>query len=119
MFNSQFDFKTILRVSEVREIKRDAQTVIKTGGQGFKTWIKIDLDGNWEGQGISYVKKLNVDSNTAGHNDPNSIEYIPAEYKNYKGFLMQWCQIISRRIIGSLYDAAGYFGAGLPDGFPV
>ena len=113
VFNSQFDFKTILRVSEVREIKRDAQTVIKTGGQGFKTWIKIDLDGNWEGQGISYVKKLNVDSNTAGHNDPNSIEYIPAEYKNYKGFLMQWCQIIKRRITGGVYDFGNVFGRGV------
>tara|TARA_Y100001937_G_scaffold128543_1_gene205749 strand:+ start:379 stop:4797 length:4419 start_codon:yes stop_codon:yes gene_type:complete len=91
IFDSNFDFKSILNVSNVIAIEKDAQSVIKVGGQGFKTWIKIDLEGNWEGQGISYVKKLNVDSTVAGHNDANSIEYIPQAYKDYKGFLMTWC----------------------------
>ena len=103
IFTPNFDFKSILNVSNVRKIEKDAQSVIKVGGQGFKTWINIDRDGNWEGQGISYVKKLNVDSTAAGHNDPNSIEYIPQAYKDYKGFLFTYCHETQLQIAGQLH----------------
>ena len=85
---------------KVREIEKDAQSVIKVGGQGFKTWINIDRDGNWEGQGISYVKKLNVDG---GSTNPGSIDYIPQAYKDYKGFLMTWCHLQELQIAGQLH----------------
>ena len=67
------------------EVSKSA-SVSETVGQGFKHWIRINLNGSWYGQGIKRVVELDPSDSDSNSNVSTHDRYQPWHYKNFVGF---------------------------------
>jgi hypothetical protein len=89
-------------VSNVERLKKGTQ-IVDAVGDGFKIWLRINLDGKWIGQGIDRIEAIDMSkSKHAG------VE-LPDRYKNYDGFQQYSCWHQNMYVwwdLGSVYGAA-------------
>ena len=84
-----------LNISNVIRIKKNSNEIKESISEGFKVWIRINENGEWMGNGIKCVKKIDLDSSDA-----------PESYKTYRGFVPYSCY--SRDIGGFTDFYCGY-----------
>jgi len=77
----------------VLEVQKSAD-ISESIGQGFKHWIRLNLDGSWYGQGIQRVVELDPDDTHADSDVATHPRYQPWTYKNYIGFRGYACSFI-------------------------
>jgi len=61
------------RVSDAKELEKTTSESIELMGEGFQSWIQIDVDGKWYGRGIKCV------------------EDVTDEYSDYAGYIPYYC----------------------------
>jgi len=61
------------RISDVLEVKKVTPEVIDLIGEGWKAWIKVDINGEWQGTNIECIKD------------------VTDEYQDYKGYVPFYC----------------------------
>ncbi len=84
-----------LRLSNVIQINKVSDQIKDSISEGFKVWVRINENGEWMGNGIKCVKKIDLDSDD-----------VPDSYKNYKGFVPYSCY--SRDVGGFTDFYCGY-----------
>lgn len=93
--SSDFYGPSLLNVSNVIRINKISNQIKESISEGFKVWIRINENGEWMGNGIKCVKKIDLDSSDA-----------PESYKAYRGFVPYSCY--SRDIGGFTDFYCGY-----------
>lgn len=88
------DKKFASRVSNILEVKRVTPEVMDLIGEGWKAWIKVDVNGTWKGRNIECIKD------------------VTSEYSDYKGYVPFYC---GRRIpwvqyVGLYNNGSNYSG---------
>ena len=61
-------------------------SVSESVGQGFKHWIRINLNGSWYGQGIKRVVELDPSDTDSNSDVTTHDRYQPWHYKNFIGY---------------------------------
>ena len=61
------------RVSDVLEVKKVTPEVIDLIGEGWKAWIKVDINGEWQGTNIECIRDITDD------------------FDDYKGYVPFYC----------------------------
>jgi hypothetical protein len=82
------------------EVAKSAE-ISETVGQGFRNWIRINLDGSWYGQGIGRVVELDADDTSEGSDDTGDDKYQPWHYKNFIGYRGYACSYIHTETVFS------------------
>lgn len=76
----KLDKKLSSRISDVVHIEKVTPEVIDLMGEGWKAWIKIDIDGKWYGRGVKCVQD------------------VTNQYTDYAGYLPFYCTLKSPTI---------------------
>ena len=101
------DVPSSLTVSNVKKIIKGTE-IVDVVGDGFKVWIRLQLDGSWVGQGIDKVEVLDMTHAS-----------LPARYKNYNGYTQYSCYYVATTVrILNAYDAS-FPGQGPVNGYPL